>query len=98
MGINLNIVSFLGLPLNATVASVGGLTPPASTLVSDLPNLNPLFFIGYDDQGNQVLCCVKTVESNLAIVSGALSYLATTAPDTVCWGILIGGHPIHRPS
>ncbi len=93
---NMNIVYFKDLSLIATITSVGGCTPNSTTAVGDLPDINPCFFIGCDDKGNEVLCAIKTCCGNLELVAAMVTYTAETAPPII-WAVFFGGRPVHAP-
>lgn len=93
---NFNIVYFKDINLEATVVNIGGCTPDDTIIARDLPTINPCFFLSCDDKGNDVLCAIKTTCGNLGIKLGVTTYIAETAPVTVCDGVFFGGHPVHH--
>ena len=95
MTTQLNIIAFYGLNLSDQLVSVPGLNITGTNLVSDLITAGTMF-IGYGEQGEELVCMCKTLNGVYTLVTPNSSYTGTTAPASV-WASLFSTHPIHAP-
>lgn len=81
------------------VISISGIDYGNNIHVSDLPDLNPQFFLGKDINGEDILCTVKDTTAPLTAVfadaQGNYTTKAEIAPATV-GAELVGGRPSKR--
>lgn len=89
---------FPELVLTENILAITGLVPGTSMDSYLLAQTNPMFYIGKDNTGADILCCVKTDQAILRLGTATGVFTATLVPDvTAASSVLIGGRPVHKP-